>query len=99
MVNNMMTVFLASSSEEGGALLAPLIIPVLVFIAVYFFIYRYYRNTDKRHYFEHETEVEVYNMQAFDQKIGTNNGTKQRTIRGKNSDDHLERVKDLGSTM
>lgn len=93
---NTVSIVAASVEVEGFEIFAPLVIPVLVIVAVYMLIYRYYRNTDKRFKFEHETVVEVENLQAYDRKVGTNNGTKKRRISGDNSDDHLHRIRGLG---
>lgn len=59
--------------------------------AFYWGMYRYYRNTDKSHAFEHETRVEVKNLEGEDVKVAVNNGTTERWIRGRN--DHTPRVR------
>lgn len=71
----------------------PFVLGPVVFAAVYGGIYRYYRNTDKRHRFEKETQVAVGNLKSLDRKRGTNNRQKSRTMSGANQDDHLERVR------
>lgn len=83
-----------ASTGDGATtgLLFPFLAGPAVFAAVYFGIYRYYRNTDKRHYFEKETEVAVGNLRTGDRRLGSNNRQKSRTMRGANQDDHLERV-------
>lgn len=58
----------------------------------YFAIWRSYRNTDKSHSFEHETEVVVSNMTGQDVKVGTNNGTTARWVQGRNDDKPRQRV-------
>lgn len=66
-----------------------------VFIGVYLGIYRRYRNTDKRHKFEKETEVAVGNLETVDHRRGSNNRQRSRRMRGDNSTDHLQRVRRL----
>ena len=88
------TMLLAESDSGGGAGIAlPFLIGPAVFAAVYGGIYRYYRNTDKRHHFEKETEVAVGNLEKQDRKIGTNNRQSNRAMSGRNSTEHLERVR------
>lgn len=60
--------------------------------AFYWAVWRAYRNTDKSHAFEHETEVVVSNMTGQDLKVGTNNGTRNRWIQGRNDDKPRQRV-------
>ena len=85
---------LADSGDSGIAgLLFPFVAGPAVFAAVYGGIYRYYRNTDKRHYFEKETEVAVGNLRTGDRRRGSNNRQRSRTMSGANQDDHLERVR------
>lgn len=84
---------LAGSGDSAIAgLLFPFIVGPAVFAAVYGGIYRYYRNTDKRHYFERETEVAVGNLRTGDRRRGSNNRQRNRTMSGANQDDHLQRV-------
>ncbi len=59
---------------------------------LYWALYRYYRNTDKSHAFELETKVEAQQVTGGDQKVGTNNGTQERSIRGNNVHEHRKRV-------
>ena len=59
---------------------------------LYWALYRYYRNTDKSHAFERETKVEAKPVTGTDQKIGTNNGTRERRIRGDNVREYRQRV-------
>ena len=88
------TGMLLADSDSGAIGIAfPFLAGPAVFIAVYLGIYRYYRNTDKRHHFEKETEVAVGNLKQGDRKVGANNRQKSRTMSGVNSTDHLERVR------
>ena len=58
----------------------------------YWAVWMAYRNTDKSHAYEHETHIVVSNMTGDDIKVGTNNGTRDSRIQGKNSDKPRERV-------
>ena len=62
---------------------------------LYWMLYRYYRNTDKSHAFEHETEIvaqPVTGMEA-DRKVDEVRGTQETQIRGNNVGDYRRRVK------
>jgi hypothetical protein len=59
---------------------------------LYWALYRYYRNTDKSHAFEHETSVQAKPVTGSDRKVGTNNGTRERRIRGDNLRQYRSRV-------
>ena len=62
---------------------------------LYWMLYRYYRNTDKSHAFEHETEVvaqPVSGMEA-DRRVDEVHGTQETQIRGNNVGDYRRRVK------
>ncbi|MDO5663537.1 MAG: hypothetical protein Q4G40_12640 [Brachybacterium sp.] len=84
----------AGGGDGGGAFLglAPFIAGPVVFGMVYMGIYRYYRNTDKRHYFERETHVETYGHQQFNDRVGRRTRLKNRTMRGANEANSLDRV-------
>jgi hypothetical protein len=67
--------------------------------ALYWTLYRYYRNTDKSHAFERETAVEAQPVTGTDEKIGENNGTQETSIDGDNVSAYrqrVERVRDDG---
>jgi len=59
---------------------------------LYWYLYRYYRNTDKSHAFERETRVEAKPVTGSDAKVGTNNHTRETRIRGDNVRDYRKRV-------
>jgi hypothetical protein len=59
---------------------------------LYWALYRYYRNTDKSHAFERETQVDAKPVTGSDHKVGTNNGTQERRIRGDNVREYRRRV-------
>jgi hypothetical protein len=62
---------------------------------LYWMLYRYYRNTDKSHAFEHETAIEAKPVTGSDQKIGENNGTQENRIDGDNVREYRKRVQRL----
>ena len=59
---------------------------------LYWYLYRYYRNTDKSHAFERETKVEARPVTGSDAKVGTNNHTRETRIRGDNVGAYRTRV-------
>ena len=61
--------------------------------ALYWALYRYYRNTDKSHDFEHETEVQAKPVTGSDNKVDEVRGTQRRRIDGDTIDDYRQRVK------
>lgn len=61
-------------------------------VTFYLTVWRMYRNTDKSHSFERETEVVVSNMTGGDAKVSTNNGTQERWIRGRNDGNPRQRL-------
>lgn len=60
--------------------------------ALYWALYRYYRNTDKSHAFERETAVEAKPVTGSDTKVGTVTGTQETRIRGDNVGAYRKRV-------
>ena len=64
---------------------------------LYWALYRYYRNTDKSHDFERETKVDAGPVTGSDEKIGTNNGTRERRIKGDNVREYRQRVSPMRS--
>lgn len=60
--------------------------------ALYWTLYRYYRNTDKSHAFERETRVEAKPVTGSDRKVDTVTGTQERRIRGDNVGEYRTRV-------
>jgi hypothetical protein len=59
---------------------------------LYWFLYRYYRNTDKSHAFEHETVVDAKPVTGSDHKIGEVKGTRETRIGGDNVSAYRLRV-------
>lgn len=60
--------------------------------ALYWALYRYYRNTDKSHAFEHETAVEAKPVTGSDQKVDEVKGTRANSIPGDNVHAYRQRV-------
>lgn len=60
--------------------------------ALYWALYRYYRNTDKSHAFERETTVEAKPVTGSDTKVDTVTGTRETRISGDNVHDYRARV-------
>lgn len=61
--------------------------------ALYWAIYRYYRNTDKSHAFERETTVDAKPVTGSESKVGEVKGTQQTRIGGDNVRAYRNRVK------
>ena len=77
-------------SDDGG--LAILLLGPAGATGLYWFLYRYYRNTDKSHAFERETKIDAQPVTGDEQKIGENNGTQEQRIRGDNVRAYRNRV-------
>jgi len=62
---------------------------------LYWMLYRYYRNTDKSHAFERETEIVAQPITGADGDVKVNEvrGTQETQIRGNNVGDYRRRVK------
>lgn len=61
--------------------------------ALYWALYRYYRNTDKSHGFERETTVKAQPVTGSDHKVDEVKGTQRTRIDGDNVHDYRKRVK------
>ena len=61
--------------------------------ALYWALYRYYRNTDKSHAFERETVVEAQPVTGSDDKVDEVKGTQKTSIPGNNVSAYRARVK------
>ncbi|MEO6079640.1 MAG: hypothetical protein ABIQ86_07675 [Steroidobacteraceae bacterium] len=82
-------------SDNGG--LALLLLGPGGSAGLYWVLYRYYRNTDKSHAFERETTVDAKPVTGADSKVGTNNGTRESSIRGNNVNEYRHRVARMGN--
>lgn len=61
--------------------------------ALYWGLYRYYRNTDKSHAFERETKVEAKPVTGSDRQVDTVTGTRETRIDGDNVGEYRKRVR------
>lgn len=77
-------------SEDGGLWL--LLAGPAGATALYWVLYRYYRNTDKSHAYERETTVEAKPVTGSDEKVDEVTGTRETRIRGDNVGEYRERV-------
>lgn len=64
--------------------------------ALYWFLYRYYRNTDKSHAFERETTVDADPVTGSDSKVSAVKGTRATRIAGDNVRAYRTRVARVG---
>ena len=60
--------------------------------ALYWAIYRYYRNTDKSHAFERETKIDAKPVTGEQNKVDTVEGTQKSRIDGDNVKAFRQRV-------
>ena len=60
--------------------------------ALYWALYRYYRNTDKSHAFERETAVDAKPVTGSERKVDEVKGTRETRIRGDNVGAYRTRV-------
>lgn len=81
-------------SEDGGLWL--LALGPASAGALYWAIYRYYRNTDKSHAFERETTVDAKPVTGSESKVGEVKGTRASRVSGDNVKAFRERVKRVG---
>jgi len=65
--------------------------------ALYWAIYRYYRNTDKSHAFERETDVVAKPVTGSDRKVDEVKGTQRTRISGDNVQAYRQRVERIRS--
>ena len=61
--------------------------------ALYWALYRYYRNTDKSHAFERETKIEAKPVTGSEAQVGEVKGTRDKRIAGDNVANYRARVK------
>lgn len=81
----------ASFEIDSWVLLAGPIVGALV----YWLIFRFYRNTDKSHNYEHETLIESQQPTGNDVKIRTIRKTRQASTSQANGSKHRQRVRRL----
>ena len=63
--------------------------------ALYWALYRYYRNTDKSHAFERETVVEAKPVTGSEEKVDEIKGTRATEIPGNNVGEYRQRVRKM----
>jgi hypothetical protein len=61
--------------------------------ALYWMLYKHYRNTDKSHAFERDTLVEAKPITGSDTKVGQITGTRETRISGDNGSAYRIRVR------
>ena len=81
-------------SDDGG--LSILLLGPAGATGLYWFLYRYYRNTDKSHDFEHETKVDAKPVTGLDAKVDEVTGTRETRITGDNVREYRQRVERVG---
>lgn len=79
-----------AQDEDGGGWL--LLAGPAAAVGLYTVLFRYYRNTDKSHAYEHETRIESQPVTGSDAKIDEVRGTKRSSIPGNNVRSFRERV-------
>ncbi|HSM67535.1 MAG TPA: hypothetical protein VK860_14620 [Ilumatobacteraceae bacterium] len=94
MIATVLVELLAAADDDGGSAWLLLLGPAGG-VAVYFGMWRYYRNTHKSHSFERETRVEAQPVSGQDVKVKEISGTKRSRIDGDNRTDHRRRVQRL----
>jgi hypothetical protein len=77
-------------SDDGG--LAILLLGPAGATGLYWMLYRYYRNTDKSHDFEHETAVVAKPVTGSEEKVGEVKGTRATSVPGNNVSEYRKRV-------
>jgi hypothetical protein len=87
---------LQSTSDSGSGSGLLLFAGPIAGTALYAAIYRYYRNADKTHAFERETLIALKDqITGEEQKVDEVRGTRDRRVRGDNSNDFRARVAKL----
>ena len=76
---------LAETSSDDGDGRAIGLLFLLAGPVFYSMMYLRYRNSDKRHHHESETEAKVQGMRAVDERTGSVKGVSNASLRGSNS--------------
>ncbi len=87
---------IVASESDGGPVWLLLLGPAGAG-ALYFGLWRYYRNTHQSHSFERETRIAAQPITGHDAKVKTITGTKASSIDGDNRRDHRQRVQRVDS--
>lgn len=79
---------------DNDSILAILAIGPAGAAGLYWMLYRYYRNSDKSHFFERETHIQAQPVTGaeHDRKVSQVRGTRETRIRGDNVADFRRRV-------
>lgn len=91
-----MIVASGGSSSSGGD---PRLFGLLLFLSGFIFyglVFRRYRNTDKRHLHESETEATMLDVRGVDQQVNTLKGVKNSEMEGANN--HVVRGSSRGAS-
>ena len=80
---------------SGDSELAILLLGPAGATGLYWYLYRYYRNTDKSHAYERETIVEAKPVTGSNEKVGEVKGTQETRINGNNVGEYRQRVQRL----
>lgn len=90
MIAQLVATLLAQSESDGSGWL--LLLGPAGAAGVYYGLWQYYRNANKSHGFENETRVAAQPITGNDQKVDTVKGTKRKSIKGDNRNNHRSRV-------
>jgi hypothetical protein len=85
-------------SDDGGVLALLAAGPVSA-VGLYWLLYRHYRNTDKSHAFERETDVDAQPVTGSDHKVDEIKGTTKSGIDGDNVRAYRSRVRRMGGAV
>ncbi len=91
------TYYSSNSDSNSGGEFALLAAGPVGAVALYWTIFRYYRNTDKTNQFERETRVEAKPVQGYDKKVDEVHGTRDPRIDGNNASNFRLRVERVPS--
>ncbi|MFN7551666.1 MAG: hypothetical protein ACK59M_16685 [Pseudomonadota bacterium] len=80
-------------SDDGSGILALLAAGPASAVGLYWLLYRHYRNTDKSHAFERETDVDAKPVTGTDRKVSEIKGTRKSGIDGDNVRAYRARVR------
>lgn len=91
-VTELASVALVATEHDGGSLGWLLALGPAGAGALYFGLWRYYRNADASHSFERETRIEAKPVTGNDMKVNEIKGTRKSGIDGDNHTNHRQRV-------
>lgn len=85
-------VLASSSSSSSDNTLYLLLLGPIAAVGFYTMTFLRYRNTDKRHNYEHETASELVDLQGFDRLVKQIRDTEAKRINGDNSKSPTQRL-------